>query len=168
MSRLCTALGLAALTVAMATGQWAQAQEEGAAKALGHYNFWQSMGWQHQAQHQARSLYYYGQTKDPSADKAKEHAAAARAAVTLSQKHLAELKKTSPNDKAAQASIAKIEEIHKKVLTHCDACDKAVAKGDHTAMSSASADIVHDLHDADAEMKNLQKTLKLNSEVPKK
>src|SRR6188768_1180513 len=118
MSKLCSVVCMAALVVASA-GQSAIAQKSGAAaKFQGNYNFWQAQGWQQQAQHQSRALYYYGQTENPTPAQAKEHATAARSAVTSSQKHLAELKKANPDNKEAQAAIAKIESINKKVLRH--------------------------------------------------
>jgi hypothetical protein len=101
----------AILTVAavmlVSAGQSAHAQ---AGKALGHdYNFWETMGWQHHAQNQARSLYVHSQTPQPAAAAATEHVAAARASVVSAKKNLAELKKVQPDNKEAQASIAKIE-----------------------------------------------------------
>jgi hypothetical protein len=166
MSKLGTVLCLATLTVTLASQ--AAFGQGGDSKALGHYNFWQSMGWQQQAQHQARSLYYYGQTTTPTPEQAKEHAVAARTSVVSSQKSLAELKKANPDNKEAQTSIAKIESINKKVLGHCDMCDKAIAKGDYKECGTCCASIVQDLHDAGAEMVHLQKALKIHDELPKK
>lgn len=166
MSKLGTILCMAMLSVAL--GGEVVFGQGGDAKALGHYNFWQSMGWQQQAQHQARSLYYYGQTPTPTLEQAKEHATAARSSVVSSQKSLAELKKANPDNKEAQASITKIESINKKVLGHCDMCDKAIAKGDYKECGTCCASIVQDLHDASAEMTNLQKALKIHDELPKR
>lgn len=166
MSKLCSIAFVAALV--LASGSSAFAQGAAGAKMQGNYNFWQAMGWQQQAQNQARSLYYYGQTLAPTAEQAKEHATAARKAVETSQKHLAELKKANPDNKAAQAAIAKIEAIDKKVLGHCDMCDAAVAKGDYKECGTCCASIVHELHEADDEMKHLQKALDIHHDVPKK
>lgn len=166
MSKLCSVVCLAALVVSSA-GTAAFAQSAGA-KMQGNYNFWQAQGWQQQAQHQSRALYYYGQTENPTPEQAKEHATTARSAVTSSQKHLAELKKANPDNKDAQAAITKVESINKKVLGHCDMCDKAIAKGDYKECGTCCANIVHDLHDASAEMKKLQKALDIHDEVPKK
>jgi hypothetical protein len=165
MSKLCSVVCLASLVVS-AVGQSASAQAD--AKFKGNYNFWGAMGWQQQAQNQSRALYYYGQAPAPSAVQAKEHATAARTAVTSAQKHLAELKKANPDNKDAQAAITKIESINKKVLGHCDMCDKAIAKGDYKECGICCTNIVHDLHDANAEMKKLQKALDIQEEVPKK
>ncbi|MBS1985896.1 MAG: hypothetical protein JST16_17180 [Bdellovibrionales bacterium] len=161
-------LGVAVLTAALA-GQSAFGQGGAGAKQKGQYNFWEAQGWQHHAQNQARSLYNYSQTPQPTADQAQEHATAARKGVTSAQKSLAELKKSNPDNKEAQAAIAKIEEIQKKVLSHCEMCDKAIAKDDHTGMAACCADIFHDLEAANAEMKKLQKALKISDpELPKK
>lgn len=156
------------LTFAIAASLSSPAFGQADAKMKGNYNFWQAMGWQQQAQHQARSLYYYGQTQNPNPAQSQEHAAAARTAVTKAQTSLAELKKAHPTNKDAQESIMKIEAVQKKVLEHCDKCDKALMKGDHSAAGQCSADIVHDLHEANAELKKLQKALDLHEEVPKK
>lgn len=166
MSKLCSIVCLTALAVTSAGGA-AFAQGAGA-KMQGNYNFWQAQGWQQHAQSQARSLYFYGQTAAPTAEQAKEHATAARAAVGSAQKHLAELKKANPDNKDAQAAIAKIEAINKKVLGHCDMCDKAIGKGDYKECGTCCTNIVHDLHEANAEMKKLQKALEIHDEVPKK
>jgi hypothetical protein len=125
MSKLYSVVCLTALVVAaVVPSAFAQS---GGAKMQGNYNFWQAQGWQQQAQHQSRALYYYGQTENPTPEQAREHATAARSAVTSSQKHLAELKKANPDNKDAQAAIAKVESINKKVVGHCDMCDKAIA-----------------------------------------
>ena len=139
------------------------------AKALGHdYNFWETMGWQHHAQNQARSLYVYSQTTQPTPAQATEHATAARASLTSAKKNLAELKKVQPDNKEAQASIAKIEEIHKTLLSHCDKADKAIASGSQEAIAASSADLFHDLDEANAEMAKLQKALKIEKPAPPK
>lgn len=164
--RLTAVLCVAAIMTAV-FGQSALAQ--GDAKMKGNYNFWNAMGWQQHAQNQARSLYYYGQTQQPTPAQAAEHANAARAGVKTAQKSLAELKKENPDNKEAQAAIAKVEEIQKKVLGHCDMCDKARDKGDNVEMCSCCADIVNDLEAANAEMSKLQKVLKIaNPELPKR
>jgi hypothetical protein len=145
MSKLYSVVCLTALVVAaVVPSAFAQS---GGAKMQGNYNFWQAQGWQQQAQHQSRALYYYGQTENPTPEQAREHATAARSAVTSSQKHLAELKKANPDNKDAQA---------------------AIAKGDYKECGTCCADIVHDLHDADVEMKKLQKALSIHDELPKK
>ncbi|MFO1041684.1 MAG: hypothetical protein U0941_07860 [Planctomycetaceae bacterium] len=166
MLKVCTVVCMATLVVASVESS-VFAQGAGA-KMQGNYNFWQAQGWQQQAQHQSRALYYYGQTENPTAEQAKEHAKAARSAVASSQKHLAELKKANPDNKEAQAAITKVESINKKVLGHCDMCDQAIAKGDYKECGACCAEIVHDLHDADAAMKTLQKALDIHHEVPKK
>jgi hypothetical protein len=133
------------------------------------YNFWKTQGWHQQAQSQARALYHYGQTPQPTPAQAQEHATAARQAVVASQKSLAELKKSNPENKDAQAAIAKIEEIQKKVLGHCDMVDKSLAKGDHAEMCACCADMHHDLEAANAELTKLQKALKIEpSALPKR
>lgn len=133
------------------------------------YNFWKTMGWQQQTQSHARALYYYGQTAQPTPTQAKEHATAARQGVENAQRSLAELKKSNPDNKDALAAIAKIEEIQKKVLGHCDMMDKALAKGDHVEMCSCCADIVNEVDAVNAEMTKLMKALKIEkTELPKK
>ncbi len=156
-------LVVAAMALAI-VGQSASAQMTGGAKARGDsYNFWQTQGWQQQTQSQARALYYYGQTAQPTPAQAKEHATAARQGVVNAQKSLAELKKSNPDNKEALAAIVKIEDIQKKVLGHCDMMDKALAKGDHVEMCSCCADIVHEVDAVNAEMTKLQKALKIES-----
>ena len=149
---------VAALTAAM-VGQSAFGQAD--MKAKGNYNFWQAMGWQQQAQSQSRALYYYGQTQQPTPAQAKEHATTVRQGIVNAQKGLAELKKDNPDNKEAQEAIAKIEQIQKKVLGHCDMMDKALAKADHVEMCSCCADIHDDIEAANAEMSKLQKALKI-------
>ncbi|MDZ4686608.1 MAG: hypothetical protein SH850_16175 [Planctomycetaceae bacterium] len=148
-------------------GQSAYAQS---GKASGDvYNFWKTQGWQQQSQSQARSLYHYGQTAQPTPAQAREHATSARQGVVAAQKSLGELKKSNPDNKEAQAAIAKIEEMQKKVLGHCDMVDKALAKGDHAEMCACCADMVHDLEAADGELTKLQKALKIEKvELPKR
>lgn len=167
--KLATILSIGAITLAV-VGQSALAQDGAAAKAKGTaYNFWQSMGWQQQAHSQARALYYYGQTAQPTPAQAREHAAAARQGVEKSQQSLAELKKNHADNKEVQAVIAKIEDIQKKVLGHCDMMDKALAKGDHVEMCACCADVVHEIEAANAEMSKLQKLLKIeNPALPKR
>jgi hypothetical protein len=164
--KLSAVLGVAVMTLAMA-GQSALAQS---GKAKGDvYNFWQTQGWQQQAHSQARALYYYGQTQQPTPAEAREHATAARQGIEKAQKSLAQLKKDNPDNKDAQTAIAKIEEIQKKVLGHCDMVDKALAKGDHIEMCACCADMVHDLDAANAEMTKLQKALKIEDQkLPKR
>lgn len=158
--KLSAMLCVGTMTLAM-VGQLAFAQS---GKASGDvYNFWKTQGWQQQAHSQARSLYYYGKTQQPTPAQATEHATAARQSIVAAQKSLAELKKSNPDNKEAQAAIAKIEEIQKKVLGHCDMVDKALAKGDHVEMCSCCADMVHDLDAANAEMTKLQKALKIET-----
>jgi hypothetical protein len=157
---------VAAMTVATASQSvFAQAD----AKAKGNaYNFWQSMGWQQQAHSQARSLYYYGQTQQPTPAQAKEHATAARQGIEKAQKGLAELKKDNSDNKEAQEAIAKIEQIQKKILGHCDMMDKALAKADFVEMCSCCSDIQDQVEAANAEMAKLQKALKIEDHAPKK
>jgi hypothetical protein len=163
--KLATILTVAAMMLVSA-GQSARAQ---VGKALGHdYNFWETMGWQHHAQNQARSLYVYSQTPQPVAAPATEHVTAARASVVSAKKNLAELKKVQPDNKEAQASIAKIEEIQKTLLAHCDKADKAIAGGKHDEIAATSADMYHDLDEANAEMAKLQKALKIEKPAPPK
>lgn len=165
MLRSCSAVCVA--TLALAAGSMALGQNA-PGKAVGNYNFWQAQGWQQHAQSQARALYYYGQTEAPTAAQAKEHSASARKAIESSQKHLSELKKANSDNKEAQAAVAKIEAINKKVLGHCDMCDAAVAKGDYKECGTCCSNIVHDLQEASEEMKKLQKALDIPHEVPKK
>ncbi|MDX1967067.1 MAG: hypothetical protein SFV23_07855 [Planctomycetaceae bacterium] len=149
-------------------GQSAYAQSGKASVDV--YNFWKTQGWQKNAQHQARSLYYYGQTPQPiSPPQAKEHATAVRESIVASQKSLGELKKSNPDNKEAQAAIAKIGEIHAKVLGHCDMLDKSLGKTDTAEMCACCADIHHDLEGADAEMTKLMKALKIEKlDLPKR
>ncbi len=167
--KLATMLAIGAMTLAM-VGQSGLAQDGAAAKAKGTaYNFWQSMGWQQQAHSQARALYYYGQTAQPTPAQAREHATAARQGAEKAQQGLAQLKKDHSDNKDVQAAIAKIEEIQKKVLGHCDMLDKALAKGDHVEMCACCADVVHEIEAANAEMSKLQKLLKIeNPSLPKR
>lgn len=166
-TKVLTTLVMAAMAVVFA-GQAAHAQIE-AGKALGHdYNFWATMGWQQHAQSHARTLYVYSQTPQPVSAQATEHVAAARASVTSAKKTLAELKKVQPDNKDAQASIAKVEEIHKTLLAHCDKADKAIAAGKQDEIATTSADLYHDTDAANAEMANLQKILKIKTPEPPK
>jgi hypothetical protein len=149
-------------------GQSAYAQS---GKASGDvYNFWKTQGWQQNAQNQARALYHYGQIPQPiSAPQAKEHATAVRESVVASQKSLGELKKSNPDNKEALAAIAKIGEIHAKVLGHCDMLDKSLGKSDTADMCDHCADIHHDLAGAEAEMTKLMKALKIEkADLPRK
>jgi len=134
----------------------------------GSYNFWEAMGWQQHAQNQARSLYHYGQTQQPTPAQAKEHATAARQAIEKSQTHLSQLKKDNPDNKEAQEAIATIEKIQKKILGHCDMMDKALAKADFVEMCSCCADIHEEVDAANAAMAKLQKALKIEDHAPKK
>ncbi|MDZ4684014.1 MAG: hypothetical protein SH850_02925 [Planctomycetaceae bacterium] len=167
--KVSTVLSVAAMTLAM-FGQSAVAQVGAANKAKGStYNFWEAQGWQQQTHAQARALYYYGQTEKPTPEQAKVHATAARQGVVNAQKSLAELKKANPDNKEAQAAIAKIEEVQKKILGHCDMMDKALAKGDHVEMCGCCADIVHEVDAVNAEFTKLQKALKIEDpKLPKR
>jgi len=156
-------LCVTALTLA-SVGQSAFGQADMKAKG-NNYNFWQAMGWQQQGQSQARSLYYYGQTAQPTPAQAKEHATAARQGIEKAQKSLAQLKKDNPDNKEAQDAIAKIEAIQKKILGHCDKMDAALAKADFVEMCSCCADIHDEIEAANTEMAKLQKALKI--ETPK-
>lgn len=159
---------VAAMTLAIVS-QSVDAQDAGAKQKGNVYNFWQTMGWQQQAQTQSRALYYYGQTEQPTPAQAKEHATAARQGVTAAQKSLAELKKANPDNKEAQAAIAKLEVIQKKVLGHCDMMDQSLAKGDHVEMCSCCSDIFNEIEAANVETAKLQKALKIeHTELPKK
>jgi hypothetical protein len=161
---------LAAAAVFMgATAQSGFAQPTGGAKARGDvYNFWQAQGWQQQAHSQARALYHYGQTEQPTPVQAKEHATAARQGVQNAQKSLAELKKANPDNKEAQAAIAKIEELQKKILGHCDMMDKALAKAEHVEMCNCCADILQEVDAVNAQFDKLQKALRIDSTPPKR
>lgn len=167
--KVATVLGIASMAFAM-MGPSASAQATGGAKARGDvYNFWQMQGWQQQTHSQARALYYYGQTAQPTPAQAKEHATAARQGVVNAQKSLAELKKSNPDNKEASAAITKIEEIQKKVLGHCDMMDKALDKADHVEMCSCCADIVNEVDAANVEMTKLMKALKIEkTDLPKR
>lgn len=167
--KLATMLGIAAITLAM-VGQSAIGQDGAAAKAKGTaYNFWRSMGWQQQAHSQARALYYYGQTVQPTHTQAREHATAARQGVEKALQSLAGLKKDHEDNQDVLTAITRIEAIQKKVLGHCDMMDKALAKGDHVEMCACCADVVHEIEAANAEMSKLQKLLKIeNPELPKR
>jgi len=165
----CSAVFSAAILGFVILAQSAFGQADMKAKGNS-YNFWQAMGWQQQAQSQTRSLYYYGQTQQPTPAQAKEHATAARTAVEKSHGSLAQLKKDNPDNKEAQEAIAKIEAIQKKILGHCDMMDKALSKADFVEMCSCCADIHDQVEAANTEMAKLQKALKIEtpSSLPKK
>jgi hypothetical protein len=166
--KLSAMLGVAMMALAV-MAQVAPAQVTGGAKARGDvYNFWQAQGWQQQAHTQARVLYHYGQTAQPTPEQAKVHATAARQGVVNAQKSLAELKKSNPDNKEAQAAIVKIEELQKKILGHCDMMDKSLAKGDHVEMCACCADIANEVDAVNAEFLKLQKALKIDDAKPLK
>lgn len=149
----------------------AQQARDAGSKARGEVmQFWVGKSANSHARDNARSLYYYGQTQQvvPAAP-AQQYVQDVRQNLATSQKALGELKKGNPDNKEAQAALAKIAEIHKKVLGHCDMLDKELGKSE--AKSATICDCCVDLHAdldaADAEFTKLMKALKIEKlELP--
>jgi hypothetical protein len=163
---LVTILSLGLVASAMA----ADKPRDAGSKARGDaYNFWVGERAQSHARDNARSLYYYGQTQEvvPTAQ-AQLHVTAVRENLATCQKTVGELKKENPDNKDALASIAKIEAIHKKVLTQCDHLDKELAKetAEGAKICACCVGMHDDLDQADVEMKNLMKALKIKAPEP--
>lgn len=140
-------------------------QRDAGSKARGDiYHFWNARSHNTHAHQQAQSLYHYGRTQDvvPAAP-AKEHIRSVQQGVTASQKSLAELRKSHPDNKEALASIARIEEIQKKVLAQCEHVEKELGT-DHAKTATITAccvDLHHNLDLAAAELNKLKKSLKI-------
>lgn len=164
-----------ALTVAMSLSiaVIAAPQRDAGSKARGDiYNFWGARSSHQHAHEQAQGLYHYSRTQDivPAAP-AQEHIAGVRTNLGSSRKALGELKKTNPDNKEALAAIAKIEEIHKKVLAQCEDVEKQLKtdQAESGAVSACCVEMHTELEAASAEMNKLQKALKIRSlDVPAK
>ena len=161
------------ITLGLLSFTMADQPRDAGSKARGEiYNFWVTRSGQSHAQDHARSIYYYGQTQQPlTAPQVQQHISGIRQSVASSQKGLTELKKGNPDNKEAQAAIAKIEAVHKKVLAHCDklTSETAKEKPQSTVVCDCCADIHDDLDAASEEISKLQKALKIESlPAPKK
>lgn len=167
----CSTLTLAAiLSLGLVASATADKPRDAGSKARGEvYNFWVGDTAQRHAQDSARSLYYYGQTQEvvPAAQ-AQQHVTAVRENLATCQKSVGELKKENPDNQEALAAIAKIEEIHKKVLTQCDHLDKELAKesAEGAKICACCVGMHADLDKADTEMKTLMKALKIKAPEP--
>lgn len=161
------------VTITLSASAVAVPQRDAGSKARGDiYHFWNARSQQSHAQNQVQSLYHYGQTQGVvAAAPAQEHVASVRQGLEASRKSVAELKKSNPDNKDAQAAIARLEEIHKKVLEQCDHVEKELAKGeaDSVTICACCVDMHHDLDTASAEMKKLKKALKIEDpKIPAK
>lgn len=162
---VCAALGTAGIAQ--------DVPRDAGSKARGQaYKFWVSRSSNAHARDNARSVFHYGRIQQavPAAP-VQEHLSAVRENLQKSQKAISELKKDNPDNKEALACIARIDEIHKMVLQHCDRMDKQFAdgEGDSAEVCACCVDMHHDLGAADAEMGKLMKTLKIDElELPKK
>lgn len=155
----------AILSLGLVASAIADKPREAGSKARGEvYNFWVGDTAQRHASDNARSLYYYGQTQEVvPTPQAKEYVTAVRQNLATCEKAVGVLKKENPDNKDAQAAIAKIGETHKRVLAQCDHLDKELAKdtAEGVKICACCVSMHTDLDKSDAEMKALRKALKI-------
>lgn len=156
--------------VALVSSVAADQPRDAGSKARGEvYNFWVGRSSQRHAQDHTRSLYYYGQTQPiVTSAPAQQHVAAVRKNLESCQKAVAELKKSNSENKDVQTAINKINQVHAKVIAHCDQLDKELGKEKCEGMTlcNCCVDLHTDLKGADVEMESLMKALKIENPEP--
>ncbi len=121
--------------------------------------------YQNHARDYSHLIYHYSNSPaGVKPDQAQHYVSEIKKNLELSTKELKALQAAHPNDIHVKESIAKIEQLHAKVVGHCDMikgeCLKPTADG--VKIGDCCVDIDHELKAAQAETDALLKHLKLD------